>query len=61
LKKASERNAGSTPLHLACLAGSSDVAEYLINHAADLHRSSDKRSYKKRFVEFVVIGRDMST
>eukprot|EP00434_Breviolum_minutum_P024252 symbB.v1.2.021415.t1/scaffold1848.1/size98926/4 len=34
-------NLGSTPLHLACLAGSSDVAEYLINHAADLHRKND--------------------
>ena len=48
LKKASERNAGSTPLHLACLAGSSDVAEYLINHAADLHRSSDKKEATKK-------------
>ena len=44
LKKTSKIIAGSTPLHLACFAGSSDVAEYLINHTADLHRISDKRS-----------------
>ena len=65
LKKASERNAGSTPLHLACLAGSSDVAEYLINHAADLHRSSDKKEATKKKADdlwyFVVIGRNIVT